>query len=136
MKAILELRGNPWPAVVPKRKDHSGLITNVLLEAAKRGREEAGRKRAVASIKSKVADVKESMESKMSSPLSAAAVASASSSTAFTASAVVENPYAEFAREKMEGLSLDSIEEENFDEGDDDDVDLDLKLKNLDLNLN
>jgi len=135
MKAILELRGNPWPAVVPKRRDHSGLITNVLLEAAKRGREEAGRKRAVASIKAKVADVKESMEPKISSPLSAAAVASASSSSAaFAASAVVDNPYAEFEREKMEGLSLDSIEEENFD--DDDDVDLDLKLKNLDLNLN
>ena len=137
MKAILELRGNPWPAVVPKRRDHSGLITNVLLEAAKRGREEAGRKRAVASIKAKVADVKESMEPKISSPLSAAAVASASSSSAaFAASAVVDNPYAEFEREKMEELSLDSIEEENFDDDDDVDVDLDLKLKNLDLNLN
>lgn len=34
--AIIELKGNPWPPVIPKVRDTSKLLSNVLLSAARR----------------------------------------------------------------------------------------------------
>ena len=121
MRAILELRGHPWPAVVPRRRDHSGLITNVLLRAAKSVREEDKQKRATESVKAKVGAVKESLESKN------VAVASAAMATA------VDNPYLKYDIEKKDE-NLDELADESF-EDEVEEADLDLKLKNLDLNL-
>jgi hypothetical protein len=51
----LELKGNPWPSVVPKQRDNSGLLSNVLLLAAKRHRTAEG-------IRAKLGAVQESLE--------------------------------------------------------------------------
>jgi len=130
MRAILELRGNPWPAVVPKRRDHSGLITNVLLRAAKRSKEEVERKRAVASVKSKVAKTKESMEAPDAMATAMAAVGVNQNSATAT-----NNPYTQYEREKERSFSDLDVEDDWEDVDDDDDAELDVKLRNLDLNL-
>jgi len=128
MRAILELRGNPWPAVVPRRRDHSGLITNVLLRAAKRSKEEAERKRAVASVKAKVAATKESMEAP-----DAMAAAMAAVGVGQNRGLDMDSPYARYEREKDSNLPDLDVEDDK--EEVDDEAELDVKLRNLDLNL-
>jgi len=123
MRGVLELRGHPWPSVVPRRRDRSGLITNVLLRAAKASKEEAKRKKAIESVKAKVGAVTESLESNRPA---AASVAIASAT---------DNPYLKYHEKKGEEENdSDEWMDEPF-ESEVDDTDLDLKLKNLDLNL-
>jgi len=139
MRGILELRGNPWPSVVPRRRDNSGLITNVLLKAAKDAREEAARKRAVDSVKAKVGAVKESLEAAPSGPSGGKAAAASSG----VAAVGVVNPYADYFKKGKRDVAAEEVdafedaweEQEQEEEEEEDYTNLELKLKNLDLKL-
>jgi len=127
MRGILELKGNPWPAVMPKPKDQSGLITNVLMKAARDRREAELQKKAAANVSAKVQKVKTSMEA----PAPAFNFAPAS-----VDSPVQDNPYRRFAPNSLL-TSQESEEDSSIPEERDtpDDNDINIKLKNLNISL-